>query len=83
MVKNLPASMGDSGSISGSGTSPGEGNGNPFQYSRLGNPMDRVVWQGTVHGIAEESDIETKQQDEKSLALVLQHFVVWKISPID
>ena len=40
-VKNLPANAGDEGSISGSGRSPGEGNGNPLQYSCLGNPTDR------------------------------------------
>ena len=36
--------------------SPGEGNGNPFQYSCLGNPTDRGTWQATVHGVAKESD---------------------------
>ena len=41
VVKNLPAIEGYSGSIPGSGRSPGEGNGNPLQYSCLGNPMDR------------------------------------------
>ena len=41
MVKNLPANAGDAGLIPGSGTSPGEGNGSPLQYSCLGNPKDR------------------------------------------
>ena len=41
VVKNPPANAGDEGSITGSGRSPGEGNGNPFHYSSLGNPMDR------------------------------------------
>ena len=41
MVKNLPSSVGDAGLIPGSGSSPGEGNGSPVQYSCLGNPMDR------------------------------------------
>ena len=41
MVKNLPANAGDEGSIPGSGGSPGEGNGNPLQYSCLENPMDK------------------------------------------
>ena len=41
MVKNPPANAGDMGSIPGSGRSPGEGNGNPLQYSCLENPMDR------------------------------------------
>ena len=53
MVKNLPASAGDVGSIPGSRRSPGGGNGNPLQYSFLGNPMDRGAWWATVHGVAE------------------------------
>ena len=41
LVKNPPANAGDVGSVLGSGRSPAEGNGNPPQYSCLGNPMDR------------------------------------------
>ena len=55
MVKNLPVNAGDTtdgGSILGLGRSPAEGNGNPLQYSRLGNPLDRGAWQATVHGVA-------------------------------
>ena len=52
MVKNLPANGGDKGWIHGLGRFPGEGNGNPLQYSCLGNPMDRGAWETTVHGIA-------------------------------
>ena len=55
-VKNPPANAGDVGSIPGSGRSPGEGNGNPLQYSCLGNPMDRGAWQTTVHEVTKESD---------------------------
>ena len=44
MVKNPPAKAGDVGLVPRSGRSPGEGNSNPFQYSCLGNPMDRRVW---------------------------------------
>ena len=54
MVKNPPANAGDvrnSGSITGPGRSPGEGNGNPLQYSCLENPVDRGAWQATVHGV--------------------------------
>ena len=43
----------DPGSIPGSGRSPGEGNGNPLQYSCLENPMDRGTWQATVHGASQ------------------------------
>ena len=54
MVKNPPANTGDGGdtsSIPESGRSPGEGNGDPLQYSCLENPMDRGAWQATVHGV--------------------------------
>ena len=49
MVKNPPASAGDTGSIPGSGRSPGEGNGNPLKYSCLGTSMDRVGYSPYVH----------------------------------
>ena len=49
VVKNMPAHAGDLGSFPGSGRTPGEGNGNPLQYSCLGNPTDRGAWQATVH----------------------------------
>ena len=52
VVKNPPANAGDLDSIPGSGRSPGEGNGNPFKYSPLGNPLHR----GPVHGVTKESD---------------------------
>ena len=50
-VKNL-TEVGDRGLIPGSGKSPGERNGNPLQYSCLGNPTDRGAWWATAHGIA-------------------------------
>ena len=46
-------STGDPGLIPGSGGSPGEGNGNPLQYSSLENPMDREAWWATVHGVTQ------------------------------
>ena len=54
MVKNPPAGARDTrdaGSFPGLGRSPGGGNGNPFQYSSLGNLMDREAWQATVPGV--------------------------------
>ena len=51
VVKNPPTKAGDSGSIPGWGRSPGGGNGKPFQYSCLGNPLDRGAWRATVHGV--------------------------------
>ena len=59
-VKNPPANAGDIGDmdlIPGLGRSPGGGNGNPFQYSCLENPMDRGVWLATVHGVTKGSDM--------------------------
>ena len=49
-VKKPPVNAGDADLIPGSGKS-GEGNGNPLQYSRLGNAMDRGAWWATVHGV--------------------------------
>ena len=54
MVKNLPSNVGDtrdSGSVPGSGGSPGEGSGHPLQYSYLENFTDRGAWWATVHGV--------------------------------
>ena len=62
-VKNPPAvvetacNSGDPGLIPGLRQSPGEGNGNPLQDSRLGNPMDRGAWCVAVHGVIKESDM--------------------------
>ena len=52
VVKNPPANAGHMGLIPDPGRSPGEGNGNPLQYSCLENPMGRGAWWATVHGIA-------------------------------
>ena len=54
VVNNPPANTGDSrdmSSIPGVGSFPEEGNGNPLQYSCLGNPMDRGAWQAIVHEV--------------------------------
>ena len=62
VVKNPPANAGDAGDVGlipGLGRSPGEGNGNPLQYSCLENPMDRGAWWATVHGV-------TKSQTQQS-----------------
>ena len=62
VVENLLANAGDAGSIPGSGRSPGEGNGNPLQYSCLDNTIDRGTGWATVHGVAEELDTAIKQK---------------------
>ena len=69
MVKNLPADTGDMDSIPGLGRSPGEGNGNPLQYSFLGNPMDRGTWQVTAHGV-KELDV-TKEDHHNGCHIIL------------
>ena len=56
VVKNPTANAGDRGSIPVSGGSPGVGNGNPLQYSCLGNPIDRGAWWALVYGVPKESD---------------------------
>ena len=55
--KKSARNVGDLGLIPGLGRSPGKGNGNPLQYSCLGNPMNKGPWQATVHGLAKESDM--------------------------
>ena len=57
MVKNLPANAGDTSLIPGSRSSPGKGNGNPLQYSCLGNPMDRGVRWAMVHGVSKATKL--------------------------
>ena len=64
VVKNLPGKAGDMGSIPGSGRSPGEGNGNPPQYSCLENSMNGGASWATVHGIAKKHNFEAKQQQQ-------------------
>ena len=60
-VKNLPANaedVRDAGSIPGSGRSPGQGNGNPLQYSCLENSKDRGTWRAIAHGVTESDMTE-------------------------
>ena len=66
-LADLAAAAGDISSIPGLGRSPGEGNGNPLQYSYLRNPMDRGAWQATVHGVTRVVHASaTKQQQQTS-----------------
>ena len=63
VVKNPPANAGNSDSIPGSG----EGNGNPLQYSCLGNPMDRGAWGATVHVVAKKLDTTEQLNNNNKL----------------
>ena len=72
VVKNPPAGEEDEGSIPGSRRSPGGGNGNALQYSRLEKPMDRGAWQAAVHGVTKvghnldtEHQLQGKEQKTK------------------
>ena len=69
MVKNPPANAEDAGLIPGSGRSPGEGNGNPLQYSWLENPMDRGAWRATVHGHKESDPTERLNNSDNNKVL--------------
>ena len=69
MVKNMPSNARDAGSIPGLGRCPGEGNGNPLQYSCLGNPIDRGAWQVTVHGFAKESDMTEQVNNNNNVEM--------------
>ena len=60
-VKNLPANAREADSIPGLGRVSGEGNGNPLQYSCLGNPMDRGAWWPAVQGVAKSQTRLTNQ----------------------
>ena len=66
VVKNSLANAGDDSLIPGSGRSPGEENGNPLQYSCLGNPKDRRSWQATVHGVIKELDTTQRLNNSDS-----------------
>ena len=74
MVKNLHANPGDMGLIPESGKSPGEGNGNPLQYSCQGNIMDRRAWWAIVHGVSRVGyDLATEQQQNECSFAILNY----------
>ena len=82
-VKNLPVMQKTWVQSLGQGLregSPGEGNGNPLQYSCLGNPMDREAWRTTVHGVARvRNDLATKLPPtgrQKSVQLLAEHILL-------
>ena len=87
VVKNLAANAGDLrdvGLIPGLGRSPGEGQGNPLQYSCLDNPMDRGAWRATVHGVRRvECNLSTKPPPHNRMG-IFGHVILataWITSP--
>ena len=76
MGKNPLANAGDAGLIPGLGRSPGGGNGNPLQYSCLGNPMDRGAWRAAVCGVIK---IQTQLSDSTATNhLAIMSFLVFQ-----
>ena len=77
--KESTCNAGDLGLIPGSGRSPGERNGNPLQYSCLGNPMDRGACWATVHGVTRvRRDLGTKPPPQTNISIELSitsHFL--------
>ena len=74
VVKNLPASAANTGSISGLGKSPGEGNGNPFQYSCLENPRDGGAWWASIYGVTQSwTRLKQLSSSSKSSILIVVH----------
>ena len=71
--KESACNAGDLGSVPAFGRSPGEGNGNPLQYSCLENPMDRGAWRATVYGVTRVGhDFVTKPPREKKYICSLE-----------
>ena len=70
--KESACQAGELGSIPGSGRCPGEGNGNPLQYSCLENPMDRGAWWATVHGVSKR---QTQPSDPHFHTLIFARFI--------
>ena len=73
LVKNLPAMQETQVRFPGWEDSPGEGNGNPFQYSCLENPMDRGAWWATVHGSQESDTTQRLSHHHQVCAQVFSH----------
>ena len=76
-VKVSACNAGDLGSIPGSGRSPGEGNGNPLQYSCLENPTDGGAWWPTVYGVAKSGTRLSDFSSLPSLQALAAHTLLW------
>ena len=75
--KESSYNAGDMGSIPGSGRAPGEGNGNPFQYFCLRNPIDRGAWRVTILGVTKELDMtwQLNNNNMKTKSLRTVYFI--------
>ena len=82
VVKNLAANAGDVrdvGTIPESGRSPGEGNGNPLQYSCLENPMDCGLWRASVHRVTKESDTTEATWHAGSIVFFYKYILLYEV----
>ena len=79
--KQSACSAEDPGSIPGSGGSPGEGNGNPFQYSCLENSMDRGAWIAIVSPWGRKELDTTEQLTHREKAAIQRHSIAQQIDP--
>ena len=70
----MPANAGDTGLIPGLGRFPGEGNGNPLQYSCLGNLTDRGAWRARVHGVSVQSDMTLWLNNNSNILLRVENY---------
>ena len=68
--------------MSGSARSPGEGNGNPLQYSCLGNPVVRGAWRATVQGVAKSHERATEQSAVLIVTFIGAHMAVSRVGGI-
>ena len=81
--KESACNAGDPGLIPESGRSPGEGNGNPLQYSRLENPVDRGAWQAIVHRVKRVGhDLATKERERERWNCETNFFTIMDTSAI-
>ena len=85
MIKNPPASAGDTGDMVSvhprSGRSPGGGNVNPLQYSCLENSVDRGAWWATVYEVTEESDMTWQLNNNSDYKIWAISSPCWTIYP--
>ena len=79
--KESACNAGDSGSICGSGRSPGDRNGNPLQYSCLENPMNRWAWWATVHGVAKSQTWLSSKHWQRHYGDLQLHFLCESLFP--
>ena len=81
-IKESACNVGDPGSIPGSGRFPGEGNGNPLQYSCLENTMDRGAWWATVHGVTKSwTQLSTRTHTTYIVTLSLNISLILSYNP--